>query len=414
MRIFVLFALLLSNVFEWYSYSLFSSYGAVLATLYFPPGSDSTHLMESSLIITVGLVAKIAGGFIFGYICDAVGRKSALKSTIIVSAMSSICVAILPTYSSIGLYATVSLIVLRILAGLASGGEVGALTSYIMEDKEASKHRGFWSGVKESSYGVGYFVASGMVSLFAALLTNQQLMQWGFRIPFGLCATGVVVVLWMRRTIPEGMVLEERTSIREFFQDIWAARISVIKCILAIGAPDSQYYLMTTFVPNYLHVMKHKSISYTSTLASIGTLLYIILVIFFGYMSDKIGRKKQLIAASMIQAIFMPLLMNDICSGLSGFGEIIYVIAYGFTAMSYAPLYAFLAEAFPAESRGTCISTTINASGVIFAGSVLFIAQSVISKFHEPIYVGLYLSFLYMITFSVLLITQDHSNKKLF
>ena len=204
-------ASLTGQILEWYEWSSYAVFAPFIATAMFNKGDSTSALLATFGVFAVGFLVRPLGGIVFGRVADQRGRKSVLMMTIIMMAIASAIIGVMPTYEQIGIWSSVGLLVIRILQGFAHGGESAAANSYIPEIAP-NAHRGKWGSMVYVSIFGGSVIAYVLGGLISLVLNDEQLASWGWRIPFFLCALSACVALYLRRHMKESDHFKEIDS----------------------------------------------------------------------------------------------------------------------------------------------------------------------------------------------------------
>src|SRR5205085_5490654 len=198
----VIFASALGTMIEWYDFYIFGSLATVIATKFFP-GTDPTAALLSTLAtFGAGFAARPFGALVFGRIGDLVGRKYSFLVTLLIMGAATTLIGLLPTYASIGILAPIILLIIRIVQGLALGGEYGGAAVYVAEHVPDNK-RGFYTSFIQVTATLGLFVSLGVILAVKKMMTDADFKAWGWRVPFLLSIVLVMISLWIRMTLKE-------------------------------------------------------------------------------------------------------------------------------------------------------------------------------------------------------------------
>src|SRR5215468_12212788 len=196
------YAAVIGNVLEWYDFAVYAFVAGIIAKNFFPASDDVTALLSSFLAYGLGFVARPLGGVVIGRLGDTRGRKAALMLTIFMMAAGTVMIGILPTHATVGLVAPILLVVARLMQGFSAGGEWGGSTAFIVEWAPKGR-RGWFGSFQQTSVVAGLLLGSGVAALLNTLLSQEQMNDWGWRVPFLLGGILGPVGLYMRRTMKE-------------------------------------------------------------------------------------------------------------------------------------------------------------------------------------------------------------------
>jgi MFS family permease len=312
----VILASSLGTVFEWYDFYIYGTLAAFFAGLFFPPGNPVTALLTSLLTFGVGFVVRPFGALVFGRIGDLVGRKYTFLITITVMGFSTALVGVLPTFASIGWLAPIILFLLRVAQGLALGGEYGGAATYVAEHAPQGK-RGFYTGWIQTTATLGLFLALAVILILRLSMSADAFKSWGWRIPFILSIILLAISVYIRLRLQESPVFAEmkslgrgsRAPLRESFLRMPNAKYVWLALFGATAGQGVVWYTgqfhALFFLQNALS-LKDFTTAYMliATSLVIGTPFFI----FFGWLSDRIGRKGIIMAGCLLAVLtYFPL-----------------------------------------------------------------------------------------------------------
>jgi MFS family permease len=355
---------------EWYDFAAYSVASAtIFGTLFFPGSDPLASTMLAFSTYAVGYVARPLGGFVFGRLGDVIGRKRVLVITLILTGIATFLIGVLPTYESIGGAAAVILVLLRFAQGVGIGGEWGGAVLLSSEFGDPEK-RGFWASAAQVGPPAGNLMANGVLALLGGILTDEQFIDWGWRVAFLLSAVLVAFGLWIRVRLEETPVFKaiaehgDRPSapVSEVFKH---ERRALIAGVLSRVCPDVHYALFTVFVLTYATQQLHMTRANAMTAVLLGSALQLVMIPAFGALSDRINRRKLYLVAAIAAAvwplIFFPMISGG-STGLLIFGVIVALVIH--SAM-YGPQAAFVTEQFEERLRYTGSSMAYTLAGVI-------------------------------------------------
>ncbi|AKJ68843.1 major facilitator transporter [Pandoraea thiooxydans] len=371
---------------EWYDFFLYGVIaGIVLNKLYFPGHDQVVSTMLAYTTFAVGFVARPLGGVIFGHFGDRIGRKSMLVLTLLIMGVSTVLVGLVPTYSQIGLWAPVLLLLLRVFQGIGLGGEWGGAVLMTYEYAPPNK-RGFYASLPQIGLSIGLCLAAGVVALLSKTLTNEQFLAWGWRAAFLLSALLVFVGMWIRLRVME---TPEFASLKNRHAQAKVPFLEMLKhfpknVMLGMGARyiDGVFFnVFGVFIISYLTQQIH--IDRTDALMSVmaSALVMCPFIPIFGRLSDKIGRARVYFWGSLITGLssfpaFWLILTHSTNLPVIWLSV---VVPFGiFYAAVYGPEAALFAELFDARVRYTGISFVYQFSGIFASGLTPIIATALI------------------------------------
>jgi MFS family permease len=353
----VIAASTIGTAIEWYDFFLYGTVAAlVFPKLFFPTKTDPVVATLLSLsTILVGFIARPIGGALFGHLGDRIGRKSTLVATLLLMGISTFVIGFMPGYASIGLLAPLIVSILRFLQGLGVGGEWGGSVLLALEYGH-KRNRGLWASFPQAGVPVGLLLSAGLVAIFSAVAGEQGFASWGWRVPFFISAALIIVGLYIRLRIFETPLFAE---VKAQGREAKAPVVDVIaknpvEIILSAGArftEQAPFYIFTTFVLVY-----GKDLKLNGQVVLAGVYIAAIVELFtiplFGYISDRVGRRKwYLVGCALMAAFGYPyfLLFNTKNSALVILAIVLSLAL--FHAWVYGPQAALISERFGTRTR---------------------------------------------------------------
>src|SRR6266436_4262678 len=311
----VIFASSLGTVFEWYDFYLYGTLAAFFAGLFFPPGNDVAAYLASLATFGAGFGVRPFGALVFGRIGDIVGRKYTFLITIVVMGLSTALVGVLPTYSQIGIWAPIILVTLRLAQGLALGGEYGGAATYVAEHAADDK-RGYATSWIQTTATVGFFLALVIIGACRKWMLPATFADWGWRLPFILSLVLLAVSVYIRLKLQESPVFQRmktagKRSKSPLIDSFFKYPNNKYVFLALIGATAGQgvvWYTGQFYALFFLLI--YLKLDYVLAYIMIGLSLIIgtPFFIFFGWLSDRIGRLKIILAGCLIAALtYFPL-----------------------------------------------------------------------------------------------------------
>ncbi|MCU0119941.1 MHS family MFS transporter [Pseudomonas sp. B2M1-30] len=310
----VIFASSLGTVFEWYDFFLYGALAAVISKQFFAGVNDTTAFIFALMAFAAGFIVRPFGALVFGRLGDMIGRKYTFLATIILMGVATFAVGLLPTYASIGIAAPIILVLLRMLQGLALGGEYGGAATYVAEHAPIGK-RGFHTSWIQSTATLGLLL-SLLVVLACRYFTGDQFEVWGWRIPFLLSIVLLGISTWIRLSLHESpaylkMKEEGKTSkapIRESFGK-WENLKVVLIALFSINAGQAvTFYAAQFYVLFFLTQFLKMDPAVANSLLIISVVIGAPFFIIFGWLSDKVGRKPVLMLGLLLAtALYFPI-----------------------------------------------------------------------------------------------------------
>jgi len=377
----------IGNLVEWYDFYAYAAFALYFAHLFFPGDDIVVQQLSAALLFSLGFIVRPLGGMLFGHLADHYGRRTALTLSVLLMCFGSLMIAVTPTYASIGIAAPAMLLLARLIQGLSLGGEYGTSATYLSEIAHEN-HRGFFSSFQYVTLIGGQLLAILVLLLLQKVfLTHEQLIDWGWRIPFVIGACLAIVAAVMRRDLQEtDAFLEARKS---------APRESSTKALmkyprevmLVVGLTmggTAAFYTYTTYMQKFLKLSVDLTDDQT-TMVTAGSLLFAMLLQpIYGAISDKIGRKWLLIGFGVAGTLFTIPLLTALQTA-QGPLQAFFLIAVAWIIVSgYTSINAVVkAELFPTRVRATGVGVPYAITVSIFGGTAESIALWFKSIGHE-------------------------------
>lgn len=402
----------LGQILEWYDFFLYGTAAAlVFGKLFFPVGSDPlTGTIAAFGGFTVGFIARPIGGVLCGHIGDRYGRKVVMMLTLLTMGTATVLMGVLPTYHQIGIAAPVFLVLLRVLQGLAAGGEWSGSILLIHENAPRSR-RGALAAWSPCGAALGFVLSTGAF-LLVQQLSSADFQSWGWRIPFLASAALVALGLWMRRSVGESAAFaevkatrhESRMPVIEVLRECPREVLTVFGLRFGEGGASYIFFAFSIAYGQYLGIKS----SWILGGLTISMLLMIPVSLFFGYLTDKVGRKPVYLAG----AIAMVLVAWPYFA-LLGSGEYWKIITGLVLANSLTlgilegAQPAFISEMLPVHLRLSGLGIGREISSVLGGGLSPMIATALLAHYRSPVPVALYLGVLGLITVIATLIARE-------
>jgi MFS family permease len=389
----------LGTLFEWYDFYLYGSLAVFFGDLFFPPGNARAALLASLATFGAGFGVRPLGALVFGRIGDRVGRKYTFLVTMVTMGLATALVGFLPTYASAGLLAPVLLVLLRLVQGLALGGEYGGAATYVAEHVP-DERRGFYTSFIQTTATLGFFLSLGVIGTCRLWLGPEAFKAWGWRVPFLASFPLLAVSLYIRLKMRESPLFSKLKSegrvsknpLKESFANPRNLRYVLLALFGATAGQGvvwytGQFYALT-FLQKPLNLDWRLSYLIVSAALVLGTPFFVV----FGSLSDRVGRKRIMLTGCLLAALtYVPLyratkaLANPAMAAsvtelpwpnLLGLVGILFVQML-YVAMVYGPIAAFLVELFPTSIRYTSMSLPYHLGNGWFGGFLPLIATAV-------------------------------------
>ena len=363
----VVIAAAVGNVIEWYDFYIFGSLAILLASKFFGQSASGSDLIKYVGTFTAGFLIRPFGAFLFGRIGDLVDRKYTFLITLSGMGLSTALIGLVPSYAKIGALAGVLLLLLRLIQGLCLGGEYGGAITYVAEYAPDEK-RGYYTGWLQTSPTLGIVVSLAVVVGTRQLVGTEAFSAWGWRIPFLLSLVMVAIAIYIRLQLAETPIFQAIKAKGQTAANPWREaflseniKYVVIASIVVIGE-GVVWYSSQFWAYYFLQQVMKPDILQPAIIAGIALLLATPSLIFFGWLSDRIGRKPIILAGFLLAAVtYYPLytaLGNAANPANINYPVAIIIVAImvSYVGMVYGPIGAFLAEYFPARIRYTSVS----------------------------------------------------------
>src|SRR5580693_9223543 len=312
---FVIFASSLGTVFEWYDFYLYATLAPFFAALFFPPGNDTAALLSAFATYAAGFLVRPFGALIFGRIGDLVGRKYTFLVTIVVMGASTFLVGLLPTFAQIGWVAPILLVTLRLCQGLALGGEYGGAATYVAEHSRADE-RGYTTSFIHTTATLGFFLALVVIGLCRVYMETKMFAEWGWRIPFLVSLILLVFSVYIRLKLNETPIFQKmkeegkgsKAPLTESFLRYPNNKYVLLALLGATAGQGVVWYTGQFYALFFLLLILKLDFIPTYTLIALSLVIGTPFFILFGWLSDRIGRLKIILAGCAIAAVtYFPL-----------------------------------------------------------------------------------------------------------
>jgi len=394
------------TVIDWYDFYIFGTLTPIISPLFFPNAANDPvlSLLVALLTFWIGFAVRPFGAIVFGRIGDLIGRKYTFLVTLLIMGGATAAIGLIPTAQSIGLAAPLILVALRILQGLALGGEYGGAAIYVAEHAPDSR-RGYYTSWIQTTATLGLFLSLGVILVTRLSLGTEAFGAWGWRIPFLLSFILVAMSLYIRLRLRESPLYQAlkdqgRTSRSPLKESLGTGRNWKLIAIALFGAVAGQgvvWYTGQFYALFFLQTVMKIDVATATTIVGVALLVGTPLFIVFGGLSDRIGRKKIIMAGCLLAAIcYVPIywMMTQMAT-LPPAGSpatatatnvnvpvliVLVLIQVVFVTMVYAPIAAFLVEFFPARIRYTSLSLPYHLGNGVIGGLVPFLSTLIVAE----------------------------------
>ncbi|MBR0654404.1 MFS family transporter [Plastoroseomonas arctica] len=363
------------NLVEWYDFYVYSFFSLYFAHAFFPASDPTVQLLSAAGVFAAGFLMRPIGGWLFGMLADRRGRKFSMMLSVLMMCGGSLMIAVLPTYDSIGIAAPALLLLARLLQGLSVGGEYGTSATY-MSEVAGSHNRGFFSSFQYVTLIGGQLLAVLVAVALEQSVGEQALRDWAWRIPFLIGAAAALVALFLRRSLHE---TGDATTLARKDAGTLRALIAHPRSVLVtlgITAGGSLiFYTFTTYMQKYLVNTVGYPAKQASVMMLVALFVYMLMQPLFGALSDRIGRRPQMLAFGVLGTLAVLPLMTAI-SG-SG-GQPVLSVCLVLAALAIVSLYTSIsgvvkAELFPAQVRALGVGFCYAIANAMFGGTAEYV-----------------------------------------
>jgi metabolite-proton symporter len=410
------FASVIGTTIEWYDYFLYGTAAAIVfPTVFFPSSSSYSGTLDSFATYAVGFAARPVGAAIFGHWGDRLGRKATLIVTLLLMGIGSALVGCLPGTKTIGIAAPILLVVLRVIQGIAIGGEWSGSVLLSME-WGSQKRRGLMGSWAQAGVPIGLLLGTGMMTAIA-LAAPGAFAAWAWRIPFLVSLVLVAIGLWVRLKVME-TPLFERIAQRQEVAKVPVGEVirkhprQIILSALLRMSEQAPFYVYTTFILEYLKTHLGQTQGFALGVISIAGALELFLTPYFGHLSDRLGRRKVYVTGAALMAVVafpLFLLVNTRSPGLIIVGVLLIALAH---CMQYGPQAAYIAESFPTRLGYAGSGLGYQLASVIAGGPAPLLATWMLASFGWQA-IAVYIIACAVITLTAAAFLRDRSREEL-
>jgi len=374
-------ASMIGNATEWYDYGVYAYLVAELTDNFFP-GKYGT--LATLLVYAVSFVLRPLGGIVWGPIGDRIGRNKVMAMTIVLMALGTFLVGVIPSYDSIGIWAPIFLIILRVVQGFSTGGEYGGAATF-MAEYAPDKKRGFWGSFLEFGTLMGFSGGIVITLILRATLSDSSMTSWGWRIPFLIGLPLGLVGLYLRTKMEDTPVFRELQdkqeveqeatgALKDLLQQYWGPIVRLFGLVVALNIAD---YTLLTFMPTYMADSLHISSTQSDIIVLIGQLVMMALIWIAGATSDHVGRKPMWwFSLTAVFVVAIP------CFWLMGQGLGWAILGFTVLGLVFLPqlgtISATFPAMFPAHVRYAGMAISYNVATAAFGGTVSSVDKALI------------------------------------
>ncbi len=368
----------IGNLVEWFDWYTYSAAALYFAPVFFPKGDQTAQLLQAAAVFAVGFFARPVGAWLLGRYADRVGRKAALKVSVIVMCVGTLAIAATPGAEQIGIAAPIILLIARVVQGLALGGEYGTSATY-MSEVAGRAYRGFWSSFNYVTLIGGQLVALAVLIALQHALSAEAMESWGWRVPFVIGAVLAVVAYVIRSRMVESPSFTQAASTdvpRGSTRAVFLAYPRETLTILGLTAGGSlAFYIYTTYMQKFLSNTSGFSRDVATEISAISLCIFCALQPFLGWVSDKVGRKPVLFMAFGGGALITWPLMHAIAEAHVVSAAVMLICAGMFLQAGYTSVSAVVkAELFPTAIRSLGVAFPYAIANAIFGGTAEYVA----------------------------------------
>lgn len=384
---------------EWYDFYLFGSLATILGAKFFPGDDPTAGFLKTLAIFASGFIVRPFGAIVFGRLGDLVGRKYTFLVTLLLMGGSTFLIGLLPGYEQIGVLAPLALTLLRLVQGLALGGEYGGAATYVAEHAPDAR-RGFYTSFIQTTATLGLFASLGVILACRQWLGKDAFEDWGWRIPFLLSILLVILSYWIRIRMEESPLFAKakstgnlsRNPIAESFARPENRRLVLIALFGAVAGQGVVWYTGQFYALFFLQRVAGIEFVQANLTVVYALLLATPFFVLFGSLSDRIGRKPIILAGCLLAALLYVPIYQGMMHFAEPFNQVMMValvfVQVLLVTMVYGPIAAFLVELFPTRIRYTSMSLPYHIGNGVFGGLTPYVATLLVDRTGN-IYAGL-------------------------
>jgi MFS family permease len=401
---------------EWYDFLLYSVVtGLVFGKVFFPTSDPLVGLLQAFAVFAVGFIARPIGAVIFGHYGDRIGRKAALIATLLITGLATFAVGLVPEYATIGVWGAVILTLLRFIQGIGVGGEWGGSVLLSMEWARTNAHRGFIASWPQLGGPAGAILANLAVLVFS-VVSGDQFLVWGWRIPFLLSIVMVAVGFYIRLGILETptfqrLVAEERIERAPALEVIKRQPKEIILAALTRVGQMASAYIYLAFVFAYGTQVVHTSRDFLLMAAVTAGMVSLVTIPLAGHLSDHFGRKRIYLVGLVLTGIFGFIYFAMLNTAVLGWIFLAIVLSFVPHDLMWGPQAAFIAECFTPRLRYSGASIGFQLASVIAGGPAPLIATALLAITGSGYAIAAYIAFCAIVSMAATIMMPDNTNR---
>ncbi|GAB2741112.1 MFS transporter [Sinomonas soli] len=413
----VLWGSFIGNFVEWFDYAVYGYLASTIAAAFFPDSDKQTALLATFAVFAISFFVRPLGGFVWGHIGDRLGRRTALSFSILIMSGATFCIALIPPYAMIGVGAPIILLVIRVIQGFSAAGEYAGASAFLVEYAPAHR-RGLYAAVVPASTAAGLLLGSLLAALLSIVLTDSEMAAWGWRLPFLLAAPMGLIGRYIRTKLEDTPVFRElaqedevtHAPVKDMFVKHWRSLILAVGAVLlnAVG-----FYVILSYMPTYLSTELGFGTTESFFATTIALLTYIGFIFLTGMASDRFGRKRVLLSASILFILLTVPAFMLLDSGNFAVILLVEVFLGAMLTLNDGTLPSFLAELFPTRIRYSGFAVSFNLANAVFGGTAPFMATLLIGLLHTKLAPAWYLVAAAIVSLIAVLCAKETSRRPL-
>ncbi|ULJ60086.1 MFS transporter [Wielerella bovis] len=411
----------IGNFVEWFDYAAYGYLAAIISKVFFPSEDPQTGLIATFAVFAISFIIRPFGGIVWGHWGDRYGRREALAWSIMIMSISTFCIALIPSYASIGIAAPILLLLVRMVQGFSASGEYAGASAFLAEYAPKGK-RGLYTSLVPASTAAGLLLGSLIAALLHTVMEHDPLHEWGWRLPFLLAGPFGLIGRYIRLHLEDSPVYREMEAKLDKNQKNTKLPIQILltkyrkEMLIACGVVALNavaFYTTLSYMPTYLSTVLGMDETHSFMASSVGLLAYIGFIFMMGHLSDLYGRKTMLRLACIAFILFsVPLFMlletNHFIMSL------FVTLAFGvMLAMNDGTLPGFLTEIFPTHLRFSGFALCFNMGNALLGGTAPLVATLLIKYTGSDLAPAWYLVLVAIISLIAIRFSVETAYKKL-